>query len=333
MASVHEDFWKGKRVLITGASGFVGRALGEKLASHGSIVTGVYRSVPGGAPPDYLDTSTNRVMFGDITDFEFVRSVVANSEAQVVFHLAASAIVRISARDPIMAYKTNVMGTVNVLEAIRNVSPKTAVVVASSDKAYGDHDILPYTEESPLQPSNTYDTSKACMDMISRSYSKNYGMNVCVTRSSNIYGPGDLNLSRLVPNTIIRLSQGKRPVLYSDIEKMQREFVYIDDVVKAYSLLGIEMFEDPELIKGDAFNIGGQGPQSLSDVARMICHLMGREDLQPEIIERGEFFREIDRQYLAANHLYGMTGWMPDFSLEEGLTRSISFYRELAREI
>jgi CDP-glucose 4,6-dehydratase len=314
------NFWKGKKVLITGITGFVGHKLADRLTSEDAFVVGLTK-----------DYGRNWVQFshmevGDVTDYQKLCNIISEHEIDTVFHLAANAIVRVAARDPMSTYRTNVMGTVAVLEACRNVGRCKRIVVASSDKAYGDHEQLPYTEGFALQPKNTYDTSKACMDMIAQSYAANYGMNVAVTRCSNIYGPGDKNMSRIIPNTINRILDGKRPMLYSDIEKMEREFIFIDDVVDAYSEIA-EWVGLPDWTGNLSFvfNIGGTGALSIRSLVEKICSQMDAPG-DVEIVPRENVFKEIQRQYIDATKLTSYTGWTPKVSLDDGLKKTIDWY-------
>lgn len=313
-----------KNVLITGAGGFIGSKLAERIL--GLVAVGDVESVVGIARDvdPWLQRGQMRVCIGDICDYDFVRRVISDNEIDTIFHLAASAIVRISAADPMSAYRTNVMGTVSVLEAARSVGKCKSIVVASSDKAYGDHDTLPYLETHPLQPKNTYDTSKACMDMISRSYATNYGMPVVVTRCSNVYGPGDRNLSRIIPNTIRRLAQNADPVLYSDIENMEREFIYIDDVIDAYIELAMYTKFNKDYW-GEAYNIGGTGPVKIRELVEQICKIMNSLR-SPQIVQRDPNFIEIQKQYIDAGKLSKDCGWRPMVDLQEGLKRTIDGY-------
>lgn len=317
-----DNFWKNKNVLVTGINGFVGSSVARNLISQGANVTGIVKDI-NAAHSDLLQRCN--IAIGDITSYNFLCNVISSNEIDVIYHLAAYSIVRISANDPLNTYNVNVMGTVNLLEAARNVGRCTNIVVASSDKAYGDHDILPYTEEFALQPKNTYDTSKACMDMISRSYAHNYNMPISVSRCSNIYGPGDMNLSRLIPNTIRLVLNNKRPMLYNDIENMEREFIFIDDVVWAYDLVG----RDPNALKGMAFNIGGTGPKKIRDVVDSICKLIGKPDIEMDIVKRDSAFKEISKQHIDATLLNKKTGWIPLVGLDNGLDLTIQWYKKL----
>lgn len=313
------DFWKGKNVLVTGINGFVGSSVAKRLVSADANVTGIVRDINSNHG-DLL--ARCNIALGSITDYHFLSDVISKNEIDVIFHFAANSIVRISARDPMNTYDVNVMGTVALLEAARNVGRCRSIVVASSDKAYGDHVVLPYVENFPLIPRNTYDTSKACMDMISRSYASNYDMPICVTRCSNIYGPGDYNFSRIIPNTVRRILDGKNPVLYSDIKEMEREFIFIDDVVDAC----IRLAEVAPLHAGVAFNIGGTGPVSIESVVKSIGDIMGVKDAFVETIERESSFREIKRQCINADLLNDATGWNPSVSLFDGLRITVDWY-------
>ncbi len=308
------SFWTGKRVFVTGAGGFVGGAIAQRLYDLGAEGTCLTRR-SGHNPVEGAET-----VVGDVSDYALMRDLISSREIEYIFHFAANAIVRISARDPLSTYQSNVMGTVALLEAARNVGRCKKIVVASSDKAYGDHEKLPYVEDMPLQPKNTYDTSKACCDMIARSFAHNYDMPIVVTRCSNVYGPGDRNTSRLIPNSIKRIMEGLPPTLYSDISAMQREFIYIDDVVSACLLLGSSEKET----NGKAFNVGGTGAHSIESVIRLILSVM-ESDLKVEIVERESIFKEIKSQYIDASELEKL-GWFPRTSITDGIIQTANWY-------
>lgn len=314
--------WTGKNVLVTGASGFIGSALAQWFLGEKANVTALVRS---SGWVNELDLEGATVYEGDVADYNLMCEIISSNEVEYVFHLAANAIVRVAARDPMSTYRTNVMGTVALLEAARNVGRCKKVVVASSDKAYGDHEVLPYEESMPLQPKNTYDTSKACTDLIARTYAQNYNLPIVVTRCSNVYGPGDPNMSRIIPNSINRILRGESPILYSDISQMEREFIYIDDVIEANLRLALS---GPET-NGHAFNIGGTGACKIEDVVKMILDLM-RSELKPEVVQREPVFKEIQRQYIDATKLKRFTGWVPLMDLESGLLETIQWYRTRA---
>lgn len=316
--------WKGRRVLVTGATGFIGGRLARALVEEGAYVVALTHNVP-----DPFEPKGITVEFGDVTDFNKMRSIISAHEIDTVFHLASYAIVRIAAKDPMTTYSVNVMGTVSLLEACRSVGSVRKIIVASSDKAYGDHEKLPYVEDFALKPKNTYDTSKACMDLISRSYAHNYGMPIVVTRSSNVYGPGDRNFSRLIPNTIRRLIAKQSPMIYEDVHDMWREFIYIDDVVEAYLLLGLSGNETD----GKAYNIGGTGQVHIGELVGFIVKMMYPDapdnEFKPIVAKRDLNFKEIKEQWIDASALEKAVGWTPTVSLGEGLRRSINWYREI----
>lgn len=313
------DFWQGRSVLITGITGFVGSSIAQRLLNEGAEVTGIVKDVRG---DERGFMHRCNIALGNITDYDLLRSTISRYEVDTIFHLAANAIVRVAAQDPFSAYDVNVMGTVALLEAARNVGKCRSIVVASSDKAYGDHADLPYRETLALQPKNTYDTSKACMDMVARSYAQNYRMPVCVTRCSNIYGPGDRNFSRIIPNTVAKILDGKKPVLYRSIERMEREFIYIDDVVDAFVRLALA----GGTVAGEAFNVGGTGPVKIRDLVEKIAALMGKPDIGVEIKDRDEVFKEIERQYIDATKIKECVGWEPMTSLDVGLSKTVDYY-------
>jgi CDP-glucose 4,6-dehydratase len=319
--------WRGKNVLVTGINGLIGSNVARMLLYSGANVVGIVRDASH-ANSDLFRFPNLSLFPGNVTDYRFLREVISTKEVEYVYHFAAYSIVRISAHDPLNAFDVNVMGTVALLEAARNVGNCKRIVVASSDKAYGDHDELPYTENHALQPRNTYDASKACADIVARTFASNYGMPVVVTRCSNVYGPGDYNLSRIVPNTIRRLYNGERPLLYSDVEGMEREFIYVDDVVDAYDRLG--RLESPE---HTAYNIGGLGPMRIRDLVSVICQKFGRPDVEPEIVQRDNVFREIQRQYIDSSRLARETGWAPRFNVGDGIHNTILWYQDLYRSI
>lgn len=326
--------WDNRNILITGINGFIGSSVAKAVKEYGANVFGIVQEVNNIRE----DLNGCTILRGNICDYDFVRNVISAYEIDTIFHFAAYAIVRISARDPKTAYEVNIMGTVNILEAARSIGTCKAIVVASSDKAYGDHKKLPYTESFALQPKNTYDTSKACMDMVSRTYAHNYNMPVVVTRCSNVYGPGDLNLSRIIPNSIRRVLNGLPPQIYEDVSSMEREFIYIDDVVRAYLLLTEEILSGGTLYKdkkynekvpvsGEAFNIGGGGPTKIYDLVRLISKLSGFKEL-PTVIERESSFKEIKKQYIDASKLQKITGWRERVTLEQGIEKTIEWYRK-----
>lgn len=315
--------WWGRRVLVTGASGFLGSNLCRRLAVEGAQVVALVRHQPLETQALEEDIPNCVCIEGDVRDYKSMREIISTCQIDTIFHLAAYSIVSISAQDPWNAYDVNIMGTVSLLEAARNVGKCSSIVVASSDKAYGDHITLPYTEDFSLVPKNTYDVSKACMDMISRSYASNYGMPVAVTRCSNIYGPGDMNLSRLIPNTILRIMRGLSPLIYTDVAQMIREFIYVHDVTSAYEIIGSNV----DKFVGVPINIGGNGPSTIIDVISKIQQIMGDKN-STVISPRDSSFKEIQEQWIDSSKLYNLTGWQPSIDLEKGLTLTVDWYKK-----
>ena len=316
------NFWKDKNVLITGINGFVASNIAKSLVSKGANVVGMLKDVSTfNAIKEMAIEDKVTVTFGDITDSHAVRRTVNKYEVDVCFHLAAMSTVRICSRDPIVAFRTNVEGTWNVLEACKHAKTVKAVVIASTDKCYGVPEKLPYKEGDMLNGLATYDATKACADIIARSFAYNYNMPVTVTRCCNIYGPGDLNLSRIIPNTIRRVVAGKPAMLWDDSAAMVREFVYIDDVVDAY----MKLAEHIDLTGGNAYNVGTMEHIKVEDFVKKIFECMGKKP-DIEINERESTFKEIPEQYLDSSLMTVTTGWKPKFDLAAGLQKTVDWY-------
>lgn len=322
--------WENKNVFITGIDGFVGSAVAKRLHEQGANIVGLVKSINNNSS-EWFDSYN--IYIGDISDYDLLREIISFNEIDIIYHFAAYSVVRVSARDPLTAYKVNVIGTTSLLEAARHVGRCSCIVISSSDKAYGDHINLPYREDYALQPKNTYDVSKACMDLIAQSYGTNYNMPIVVARCSNIYGPGDHNLSRLVPNTILRMLRGQNPMLYSDIENMEREFIFIDDVVDAYELLGSTDGEFTP-VPGSVYNIGNNNPIKIRKMVETIASCAEdfmqkyREVLKIDLIEREPIFKEIEKQSVDFSKLNADFGWSPLVELEEGLMKTVEWIYE-----
>jgi len=267
------------------------------------------------------------VVHGDLNEPGLVARALGEQEVDTVFHLAAQTIVGTANRSPLATFESNVRGTWTLLEACRlHGAPR--VVVAASDKAYGASATLPYREDMPLDPRYPYDVSKAATDMIARSYWHTFGLPVAVTRFANLYGGGDLNRSRLIPEAVGAALAGRAPVIRSD-GSPERDFLYVEDAVHAYLLLA-DALEDPNparAARGEAFNAGAGRPHAVRDVVARICALAGT-DVQPDVRGSGTPDGEIDRQYVDAGKLRALTGWEPRVDLDEGLRRTIAWYRE-----
>ena len=309
-----------QNVLVTGCNGFLGSTLAKHLIDTRPDVrvVGIVKDRNFRSRRDVLDKIS--VAYGDICDFDFVRYTMSRYEIDTVFHLAAVTILKQSIQDPVSCYKTNVMGTVSILEAARQVGVRKIVAV-SSDKAYGTYKQLPYLETMPVQASpDPYSTSKACMDMISQQYATGYGMNVSIVRSGNKYGPFDLNLSRLIPRTILRCLEGKAPVLYTGVGQYKREFMYVDDVVDAYLTVA------DRGAAGESYNVAGSGYQTIFETVQMICELTGYKG-EVEVKDFG--FPEIKEQYLDSSKIERL-GWKCQYQIKEGLRKTVDWYKTYA---
>jgi CDP-glucose 4,6-dehydratase len=243
-------------------------------------------------------------------------------EIDTVMHLAAQTIVTIANRNPISTFEANIGGTWALLEACRRSPAVKQIIVASSDKAYGDHEMLPYDEQTPLQGRHPYDVSKSCADLITQSYATTYRLPVAITRCGNFYGGGDLNWNRIVPGTIRSIVRGQSPVIRSDGQYI-RDYFYVEDGAAAYMLLAERLAVNPELI-GHAFNFSNEVQVTVLDLVNRILDLM-QSDLAPDV--RNEAVNEIRHQYLSAHKARQVLGWQPLFTLEAGLRRSIAWYK------
>ncbi len=321
---IDRDFWRDRPVLITGATGLLGSWLTRRLIEARADVVCLVRDwVPRSelVRSHFLD-SVN-VVRGDIRDRDLVERVVGEYEVNTIMHLAAQAIVGIANRNPLSTFESNIQGTWNVLEACRRATTVRAVVVASSDKAYGDQPDLPYTEDARLEGRHPYDVSKACADLIAHSYAKTFNLPVAITRCGNFYGGGDLNWNRIVPGTIRSAVRGERPVIRSDGQYI-RDYFYVEDGAAAYMLLAQELHDRPQL-RGMAFNFSNELQITVLELVRRILYSMDSA-LQPDI--RNEASNEIHHQYLSAARARMELCWQPLFTLEQGLERTIAWYRE-----
>ena len=318
------EFWSGRRVLVTGASGLVGSWLSAGLVEAGAQVIGLVRDVDRRSELYRSGTDQRMVIVsGDLADLETLERAVVQYQADTVFHLAAQAIVSIAQESPLETFESNVRGTYNLLEACRR-HPGTVkrVIVASSDKAYGAHDVLPYTEDMPLQGRHPYEVSKSCADLISRSYFESHALPVAIARCGNIYGGGDLNWSRLIPDVIRASLRGEAPVLRSD-GKYVRDYIYVKDVVSAYQSLALSL-DDPQ-VKGEAFNFSPERPYTVLEIVEAIQRSLELAPTAPVILDAAR--DEIHSQYLDAGKARSVLGWSPGYSLEDGLSETIAWYR------
>jgi CDP-glucose 4,6-dehydratase len=307
--------------LVTGAQGFAGAWLSKALLEGGTKVVGYDRGRSEGSVLALLGLEVEvEVVAGDLVDGEAIAGALGGIDS--VFHLAAQTIVGEANESPLPTFESNVRGTWTLLEACRQAGVG-AVVVASSDKAYGPSDELPYTEETPLRATFPYDASKAAADLLSRSYWHTYELPVAVTRFANLYGGGDLNFSRLVPETVTAVLDGRSPVIRSD-GSPERDFLYVEDAARAYLAIAAALREGKA--GGEAFNAGGGEPHSVREVVELICELGGGA-VEPDFQGSGTPAGEIDRQWLDSSKLTGATGWKPEVDLREGLSRALEWYR------
>ncbi len=316
----------GRSVLVTGAHGLLGSWLVRGLLEGGARVVAIRRDEPAISSLRLLGLSERvDTVNGDICDDGLVARALNEYEVTDVFHLAAQTLVGTANHAPLSTFETNIRGTWLVLEACRTHGVER-VVVASSDKAYGRHAELPYTEQLALQPSYPYDVSKAATDLLARSYWSTFGVPVAVTRFANLYGGGDTNRSRLVPEAVCAALAGRPPVVRSD-GSPERDFLYVEDAVRAYLAIWDALGAAVEGARGEAFNAGGGRPHRVGDVVATICRLAG-SDVAPDIRGTGVPAGEIERQWVDYSKLRSLTGWEPAVTLEDGLQRTIEFYRE-----
>lgn len=319
-----DALWIDRPVLVTGATGLVGSWLTRRLVESGADVVCLVRDwVPQSEAVRSGTLDRVKVVRGDICDRELIERTLGEYEINTVLHLAAQAIVGIANRNPISTFKSNIEGTWNVLEACRRSPAVKAIVTASSDKAYGDQDKLPYSEDAPVEGQHPYDVSKSCADLIARAYGKSFGLPVSITRCGNFYGGGDLNWNRIVPGTIRSVVRGERPVIRSDGEFV-RDYFYVEDGAAAYMLLAEVLLTDPDLVRGRAFNFSNELQVTVTELVNRILEKMG-SSLKPDI--RNEASNEIRHQYLSAKSAKTSLSWRPLFTLDEGLTRTIAWYR------
>ncbi|HOE65580.1 MAG TPA: GDP-mannose 4,6-dehydratase [Candidatus Hydrogenedentes bacterium] len=317
--------WNDRRVLVTGATGLVGSWLTRALLEQGAYVVALVRDWD---PQSELIRSglirRVSVVSGCLEDYSAIERAINDHETDTVFHLAAQAIVGAALRSPLPTFETNIRGSYNLLEACRRLDGIVKrVVVASSDKAYGDSDVLPYTEDMPPRGRHPYDVSKSCTDLLAHTYANTYGLPVVVARCGNIYGGGDLNWSRIVPGTIRCLMRREAPIIRSD-GRFTRDYVYVKDAAAAYLAMaeGLDRAE----VRGQAYNFGPEKPLTVLEIVDALRRLMQREDLAPVILNAAK--AEIRDQYLCSDKAKRDLGWTPQYSLEDGLRETIAWYTE-----
>lgn len=315
----------GRSVLVTGASGVVGSWLIKDLISQEAMIVALLRDEP---PESELLRSGQVELVtkvrGGLEDLRLLQRTIAEYEVEVIFHLGAQTQVTTADRDPLGTLEANVRGTYNLLEAIRTMAPRIPTVVASSDKAYGHADSLPYTESHPLAGRGIYDASKSAADLIAASYARTFDLPIAIARCGNIYGGGDLNWARVVPGTIRSLLRGERPIVRSD-GRPRRDYLYVRDATGAFVRLADALLGGAEW--GEAFNFGHGVAVSVIEMVEALRAITGRTDLEPII--RGGADREIPDQWLDASKARTRLGWVPAYGLNDGLTETVAWYREL----
>lgn len=317
-------FWRDRNVFVTGATGLLGSWLVDALVEDGATVTCLVRDwVPQSRLVSGGSLDGVQIVRGELEDLSVAVRALNEYEIDTVFHLGAQTIVGTAARSALSTFESNVRGTWTLLEACRLLGSRVQrIIVASSDKAYGEHETLPYTEDAPLIGRFPYDVSKSCADLISLSYFHTYGLPIAVTRCGNLFGGGDLNFNRLIPGTIRSVLRDENPVIRSDGHYV-RDYFYVRDAVVSYLALAERL---PEAFAGEAFNFGNERPMSVLQMVQVILELMGRTDLQPEV--RNEASAEIRAQYLDCTKARDRLDWKPTFDIEAGLRETIDWYRE-----
>ncbi len=317
------SFWRDRPTFVSGATGLLGGWLVRRLLEGGADVVCLVRDwVPECEFVRGKLIDRVKVVRGDVRDQTLLERLLGEFEIDTVFHLAAQTIVSIANRNPVSTFETNIGGTWALLEACRRSPTIRQIVLASSDKAYGDQDQLPYTEETPLQGRHPYDASKSCADLIANAYAATFGLPVAITRCGNFYGGGDLNWNRIVPGTVRSVLRGECPVIRSDGNYL-RDYLYVEDGAAAYTLLAERLAEDQDL-RGQAFNISNEEPVTVLEVVHRTLELMG-STLTPVV--RNETTNEIRRQCLSAAKARQILEWRPQFSLDDGLRKTIDWYR------
>jgi CDP-glucose 4,6-dehydratase len=321
---VNHVFWQDRPTFVTGGTGLVGSWLVQRLVASGADVICLVRDwVPQSELVRAGTIEQVKVVRGDIRDREVLERALGEYEIDTVIHLAAQTIVTIANRNPVSTFEANIAGTWNMMEACRRSPKVKQIVMASSDKAYGDQETLPYNEETPLQGQHPYDVSKSAADLLAHTYAKSYDLPVAITRCGNFYGGGDLNWNRIIPGTIRSILRGQRPIIRSDGEYI-RDYFYVEDGAAAYMLLAEQLATQPKL-KGEAFNFSNEIQVTVSQIVSEIIKLMG-SNLQPDI--RNEVTNEIRHQYLSAEKARRLLNWHPLFTLDEALVKTIDWYRD-----
>jgi CDP-glucose 4,6-dehydratase len=323
MGKDNNGFWLDRPVFVTGATGLIGNWLVRRLLDAGADVVCLVRDwVPQSELVHSRLIEKVKVVRGEIEDQSLLERALGEYEIDTIIHLAAQTIVGIANRNPVSTFNANIGGTWSLLEACRRSPAVKQIVIASSDKAYGSNDVLPYTEDAPLRGEHPYDVSKSCADLLAQSYAKTYGLPIAITRCGNFYGGGDLNWNRIVPGTIRSVLRGQRPIIRSDGQSV-RDYFYAEDGALVNMILAEQLAQDRDL-RGHAFNFSNEIQVTVLELVERLLALM-KADLKPDI--RNEATNEIRHQYLSAAKARARLNWKPQFSLDEGLTRTIEWYK------
>jgi CDP-glucose 4,6-dehydratase len=321
------SFWRDRPVFVTGATGLVGGWLVRELVAAGAdVITLIRDHVPRSELVSSGLIDRVRAVRGDVRDQETLERALGEYEIATVIHLAAQTTVGVANRNPISTLDTNIRGTWALLEASRRTPTVQQIVIASSDKAYGDQEVLPYTEDAPVLGRHPYDVSKSCADLLAQMYARTYGLPVCVTRCGNFFGGGDLNWNRIVPGTIRSVIRGERPVIRSD-GRYIRDYLYVEDGARVYMLLAEKLAASPALA-GEVFNFSYEHQVTVMDLVARILDVMG-STLEADV--RNEASNEIMNQYLDASKAKRMLGWSPAFTFDAGLRATVDWYKEYFR--
>ena len=324
MSLVDKEFWRDRPTFVTGATGLVGGWLVKSLVAAGADVVCLVRDwIPDCELVRSGHLDKVKIVRGDLCEQELMERALGEYEIDTVIHLAAQTIVGIANRNPVSTFEANIAGTWRLLEACRRSPKVKQIVIASSDKAYGDQDILPYDEATPLQGQHPYDVSKSCADLISTTYAKSYDLPVTITRCGNFYGGGDLNWNRIVPGTIRSILRGQSPVIRSD-GSFVRDYFYVEDGAAAYMMLAEKLAKNPEL-RGEAFNFSNELQVTVLELTHKILAQMG-SDLLPDV--RNEASNEIKHQYLSAAKARRLLDWEPLYTLDGALQQTIQWYTD-----
>ena len=331
--------WNGVKVLITGVNGFVGGNIAKKLIENGADVFGLVRTCKYNTFLHYENIDKNiSVIDGELCDYELLSRVIAEEEINIIFHLAAQVEVGVGLKNPYITFETNVRGTYTLLESVRNYPDSVnAVVIASSDKAYGEYakEKMPYKEDYALKPEYTYDTSKACADMIAQAYSSNpHKLPIVITRFSNIFGPGQLNFSALIPDAI-RSALGYSKFVPRGNGSMMRDFLYVEDVVDLYIKIVESFSKNKESISGQIFNAGTNNPQTVKNIVERIFTALDATDEYHRILhemKNNTTVGEIDCQFMDYKKVETYFGWTPHHNTEEGISKTIEWFKKYLKD-